>query len=158
MAQEAEQDGTYRDLGEKLIQYGHDLNKTADDFESNRNAIDLELKRLKDLVDKKNISLEQAAEDAQALEKKIQLGLQKQDDLNNKYREIDTNFRKYVFLTRMQKIVPFIYAAAAVSASNGNVQQKALYGLAGYGTGALIENTGYGISRAITWLRFERSF
>lgn len=51
--------------------------------------------------------------------------------------------------------MPIFYAVAAAYFSNGDFKDKSLYALAGYGTGALIENTGYGIAGLITYFKFE---
>ena len=158
LAEDAEADGSTEELGRQLTDYGKKLDRLADEYEDQRKAMESELKNLQDLLTEQKISTQEARTKAESLQSKISLSAEKQQELNNKYQEIDTNFEKYVFQTRAQAIVPFFYAIAAITLTSGSVGDKALYALAGYGTGALIENTGYGLARGITWLRYERSF
>lgn len=158
LAQDADAEQSSEELGRQLSGYGKQLGQLADEYEAQRKATEAELKNLQDLLREQKISTQEARTKAESLQSKILLSTQKQQELNDKYKEIDSNFEKYVFQTRAQAIVPFIYAIAAVSLTTGSAGDKALYGLAGYGTGALIENTGYGLARGITWLRYERSF
>jgi len=148
----------YEALGARLINYGQSLEGIANDFESNRVRMRNELDRLQNLVDRKEIDITRAINDAEALEEKILLGQDLQSQLNDKYQQINHNFRKFAFKTRAQKLIPFLYAGAAMLLIDGNLGDKAIYGLAGYGAGSLIENTGYGLAGGITWLRYERSF
>ena len=158
LAEDNETDVSTEELGRQLTDYGKQLGQLADEYEDQRKAMETELKNLQDLLREQKISTQEARTKAESLQSKILLSAEKQQELNNKYQEIDANFEKYVFQTRAQKYVPFIYAIAAISLTSGTVSEKALYGLAGYGTGALIENTGYGLAGGITWLRYERSF
>jgi hypothetical protein len=147
-----------KELGRQLTDYGEKLGQLADDYETQRRATETELKNLQNLLREQKISEQAARTKAESLQSKISLSAQKQQELNDKYKEIDSNFEKYVFQTRAEAIVPFFYAIAAISLASGSFGDKALYALAGYGTGALIENTGYGLARGITWLRYERFF
>ncbi len=135
-ADESEQD--FQALGARLIDYGESLEFIATDFESNRLRMRDELSRLQSLVDRKEIDIERALSDAEALEEKILLSRELQGELNAKYEQINLNFKKFVFQTRAQKLIPFLYAGVAVAIADGNLGDKALFGLAGYGTGALV--------------------
>lgn len=158
IADEIDNDSEYNEIGKSLIAHGKVLHEAADSAKKQREKINVELELLKALVEEKSISLEEAVKSAELLEKKIELGIDKQDEIDLKYKEIDENFKKYVFQTKSQAIVPFFYAALAIGVSDGDYSEKALHGLAGYGTGALIENTRFGISKGITWLKFETDF
>jgi len=75
--------------------------------------------------------------------------------IDKKYQKIEENFDKYVFKTRLQKWLPLLYAGAAISLANNDADEKLLFGLAGYGAGAALENTGYGLAGGITLLKYS---
>ena len=153
-----ENNEAYQKFGKTLIESSVELDRIAIDYESDRLRMESEILRLQGLVSRKEIDIEKAITDVGAIKNKINLNIKKQKELSLKYKEIDANFEQYVFQTKTQTIVPFIYAIAAIVTQKGDLGEKALYGLAGYGTGALVENSGYGISRGVTWLRYERAF
>ena len=87
-------------------------------------------------------------------ELEIKRNLLKENDAD--YKEMEENFNRYVFLTKTQKYTPLIYALAALHYSSQNdTGQDILYGLAGYGFGSMVEDTGYGFAGLITFFKYD---
>lgn len=131
------------------------LNEMADKEDENIRQRNQEVEELKKLLMQGGENLSEAQKKIDELAAKTQEQKRLQDESNRAMQEMQKNFDKYVFQTRAEKYMPILYAIAAVYFSNGDAKDKPLYALAGYGTGALIENTHYGTARLITYFKFR---
>ncbi|ACF13680.1 hypothetical protein Ctha_1216 [Chloroherpeton thalassium ATCC 35110] len=131
------------------------LDDNADRDLQRRQKIRDQIDSLECLVKSKEISIDSAKHVIEKLDLLIKAERETVANIASKHDQIEQNYNKYVFKTRAQKIVPFLYAAAAVFIADGEVADKILYGLAGYGAGSLVENTGYGISAGIAFLLYR---
>ena len=134
------------------------LNDNADNDTQRRLVLLEKIKKLEDSLENNIISSEEAAKDIKALQLMVDLERRETNKIQEKYGQIQDNFDRYIFKTRAQKFLPFLYAIAAVRVADDGPEKKAIYALAGYGTGALIENTGYGLSNGVTFLRYSFDF
>lgn len=116
----------------------------------------LEIESLLEQLKKGEISLGVAQESAERLNTLLEA---KQELLNNNssdYKQMRDNYNRYIFKTRSQKYIPFLYAAIALYYSDTDEDaQTLLHGLAGYGVGSLVENTGHGIGGMITFFKYD---
>lgn len=149
---------TFEELGNQLKDISVDLTRTANDVEAKRKALTEKVGGLELQIQNQEISITEAESRLKELKEINALTREREDELQEKYDLINENYEKYVFQTRAEAVVPFIYAIAAIAASDGENDDKALHGLAGYGVGSLIENTGFGIAKGITYLKYEVLF
>lgn len=148
-------DGSAAESIHKLQIISNTLNDMADQEDENIRQRTREVEALKKLLLQGDENLAQAQKQISELAVRTEEQKRLQDKSNLAMHQMQTNFDKYVFQTRAQKFMPILYAVAAVYFSGGDARDKPIYALAGYGTGALIENTGYGTAALITYLKFE---
>jgi hypothetical protein len=111
-----------------------------------------QIEGLKTLYDDGQISLE--ARDSALMNLRVQLVQQQQyiKLMGEDFKEYENNHNAFVYKTRAQKYLPYVYALVALAVVHGNTwSDKAVIGLAGFGTGALVEGSGYGLSNLTTW-------
>lgn len=150
------EDEARQDVADQLFSVSEALDEVADKNDSELSRIEQELVHVEALLKDKNANIDDLVTQATVLQEKITLMKTKQSEIDSKFDEINRNYEKYVFQTRAKAIVPFLYAAIGFSMADGD--EKLIYSLAGYGTGALVENTGYGLASGITWLTYSFEF
>lgn len=133
------------------------LTDIADENDAKISTMQTELIRVQKRLGEQDNNIVDLTATVNTLKEKIAVAKATQKEIDDKFDEINLNYEKYVFRTRTKAIVPFIYGALAFTL-DGSEERPLLYALAGYGTGALIENTGYGLSSGITWLWYSFSF
>ncbi|TBR42545.1 hypothetical protein CBF23_007520 [Marinomonas agarivorans] len=147
---------TRENLSEQLLSISESLYEIANHNDSELDQIATELGNAESLLNDQNTNIDDLINQTTSLQEKIVLMRNKQAEVDEKFAEINRNYEKYVFQTRAKAIVPFLYAAIGFSMADSG--DKFVYTLAGYGTGALVENTGYGLASGITWLTYSFDF
>lgn len=155
-SQLAAQEDIKGNLSEQLLSISDSLYDIANNNESELDQIEVELNKAEALLNNQNANIDELVDQTTNLRNKIDLMRSKQLEVDQKFAEINHNYEKYVFKTRAKAIVPFLYAAVGFSLADSG--DKFVYSLAGYGAGALVENTGYGLSNGITWLTYSIDF
>lgn len=121
-----------------------------------RKIRDKEIMLLKEIISKNEVSNSEKMNKIKELQLKINSEKKLINENDIIYKKITLNHKKYIFQTRMQKYIPIVYSLAALSYANKTDKSSVLlYGLAGYGTGAMIENTGYGSAALVTFFRYR---
>ena len=143
-------------MSEQLLSISDSLYEIANQNDSELEKVAQELNNAETLLNDQNTNIDDLVTQTTTLQEKIELMRATQAEVDQKFAEINRNYEKYVFQTRAKAIVPFLYAAIGFSMADND--EKLLYSLAGYGTGALVENTGYGLSSGITWLTYSFAF
>lgn len=143
----------------KAIEQAKDSSKDSQNYmlklSAENDGLVEELKKLRDL----NTQTIEEAEVRQKRILEISTILKQQNKflklIDDDFKAYSKNADKYIFTTNGKKYVPYLYMLAALSISKDNIESKLLYGLAGYGGGALIENSGYGLTGLTAYIKFD---
>jgi hypothetical protein len=104
----------------------------------------------------KQVLQDQSDEERKALEDMLNAQMESIYLFKKNWKDYKGNVHALQAELRARKYLPWLYAVAAVLLfKRDTVQDNALVGLAGYGTGDLIEQTGYGIAHFGTRLVYS---
>lgn len=140
----------------ELERLGNDI---ADDIQRTHSLI-LKLQEKNERLNELNEDLQSGSLKAkQAAEEAIQensLYQEKIESANQAYRDMEENFELYVHQQRARQFTPIVLGVLVALYSNADAESERLaHGLAGYGAGAALEATGYGLGNPIGYLTYK---
>lgn len=133
-----------------------DMNSIANEMEEEDRQTREKIQELEELIKNNQIDFDTAQQKIDTLMEKLTIKRDLLEKNHDDYTKIQKNFKKFVFQTKAQKWTPLFYTLVALSVSTTDEEeQKVLHGLAGYGLGSIVENTGYGIGGLITYFKYD---
>jgi soluble cytochrome b562 len=112
-------------------------------FDDQRNQI-LDLQKQ---LEQRQVLQNRSDYERKAFSDSLNVQIEMLDAVAKNWKEYKGNVHAFVAETKARKYLPWGYALVALALfKRDTVQDTALVGLAGYGTGALIEQTGYGLA------------
>lgn len=119
----------------------------------------MQIQDLQKQMELKQVLQNESDAERKALEDTLNAQMQTLDLFNKNWRDYKGNVHALQAEANAKKYLPWGYALAALILFKKNtVQDNALVGLAGYGTGALIEQTDYGIAHFGTRMLFNLGY
>jgi len=108
----------------QLQMISNTLNEMADKDEENNRQSAREIERLKQQLMQGGENLAEAQKKIDELQAQINERKRLQDESDRAMREMQSNFDKYVFQTRAEKLMPIFYALAAAYFAHGKFKDK----------------------------------
>lgn len=105
-----------------------------------------QVKDIQDQLDQKQLLLKQSDAERKALSESLNIQIKYLDTFSKNWKEYEGNVHALNAELAAKKYLPWAYALAAVMMVKKDAwQDQAIIGLAGYGTGALIEQNDLGL-------------
>lgn len=135
------------------------VENAADDVETLINEQRKQIRDLQEQMHQKQVLQDKSDAERKALADTLNAQMQYLDMFNKNWSDYKGNVHALQAEATAKKYLPWGYALAALILFKRNsVQDNALVGLAGYGTGALIEQSDYGIAHFGTRMLFKLGY
>ncbi len=135
------------------------VENAADDVETLINEQRRQIRDLQEQMHQKQVLQDKSDAERKALADTLNAQMQYLDKFNKNWSDYKGNVHALQAEATAKKYLPWGYALAALILFRKNsVQDNALVGLAGYGTGALIEQSDYGIAHFGTRMLFKLGY
>jgi len=136
-----------------------DIENSVDDIETYVEKQKLKLREQQEELQKRRALQQQSDAQIRLLNDQLNAQIEYLDTFKKNWRDYKGNVHAMRAEMNARKYLPWAYALAAVMLfKRDTVQDSALVGLAGYGTGDLIEQSGHGIAHYGTLLWYRDSF
>ncbi|MGA7595850.1 MAG: hypothetical protein WCA64_11710 [Gallionella sp.] len=135
------------------------VENSAGDVETLVNEQRKQIRDLQEQMQQKQVLQNQSDSERKALSDTLNAQMQYLDAFNKNWKDYKGNVHALQAEETAKKYLPWGYALVALILFRKNtVQDNALVGLAGYGTGALIEQSDYGIAHFGTRMLFKMGY
>ena len=136
-----------------------DVENTADDVETLINEQKKQIQDLQEQVRQNQVLQNQSDAERKFLADSLKTQMQYLNVFNENWKDYKGNVHALQAEVNAKKYLPWGYALVALILFRKNtVQDNALIGLAGYGTGALIEQSDHGIAHYGTRMMFKMGY